>query len=310
MKVWIPLAGLAVLGTAALAVPLRHRVRLESAPGNPVQRIVLESRSLAGLARPAWGASAAGTQVWGSPAEGFFLAPAQAVQVTVTAWPGFRHTLAVPPSAPLAELPQPAWDAGDREAFRAWFVALVEDQLERLSPAWEPAQRDCAGLLRFAFREALAPKTPEWAERVAYGGAFVARTPGLDGLGPWRQGFPTPEGWQPFARGAFLRDHACLPLGSEPTLGRPGDLLFFCRSGVQATPDHAMAFGRPDPDGMPVLVYHTGEEGSAQGGRDAGALRRVRLADLLHHPDPAFRPQPENPAFLGVYRWKLLADMP
>ena len=57
MKAWIPLAGLAVLGAAALAVPLRHRVRLETAPGNPVQRIVLESRSLAGLTRTAWGVS-------------------------------------------------------------------------------------------------------------------------------------------------------------------------------------------------------------------------------------------------------------
>jgi len=96
----------------------------------------------------------------------------------------------------------------------------------------------------------------------------------------------------------------------EPTLGRPGDLLFFGRGGVRSMPDHAMVFGRTDADGMPVLIYHTGEEGSARMGRDAGALRRVRLVDLLQHPDPAFRPQPENPAFLGVFRWKLLADVP
>jgi uncharacterized protein YfaT (DUF1175 family) len=28
----------------------------------------------------------------------------------------------------------------------------------------------------------------------------------------------------------------------------------------------------------------------------------------MHHPDPEFRPTPENPAFLGVYRWKVLSD--
>ncbi|HOD34117.1 MAG TPA: hypothetical protein PKO12_11590, partial [Holophaga sp.] len=111
MKAWIPLAGLAVLGAAALAVPLRHRVRLETAPGNPVQRIVLESRSLAGLTRTAWGASAAGAEVWGSPEEGFFLAPAQTVQVTVEAWPRFRRTLTVQPGEGAAAAPLPAWDA-------------------------------------------------------------------------------------------------------------------------------------------------------------------------------------------------------
>lgn len=309
VRVWL----LGILGGCVgggLLLPLRHHVRLESAPGNPVQRIVLESRSWVGLLGRAWGASVSGTTVWGSAETGFFLAPVRPVRVTVKAWPTFRRALEVHPTAAWDAYPRPTWDAADREAFRAWFVALVEDQLDRVSPAWEPAQRDCAGLLRFAFREALAPKTPAWAERVAYGGPFVARSPSLRGLEAWRSGFPTPDGWQPFARGAFLRDYACVPVGMEPTLGRPGDLLFFGRGGARSMPDHAMVFGRTDADGMPVLIYHTGEEGSARMGRDAGALRRVRLVDLLQHPDPAFRPQPENPAFLGVFRWKLLADVP
>jgi len=34
----------------------------------------------------------------------------------------------------------------------------------------------------------------------------------------------------------------------------------------------------------------------------------VRLEELLHHPDPDFRPLSENPAFLGLFRWRLLVD--
>ncbi len=35
----------------------------------------------------------------------------------------------------------------------------------------------------------------------------------------------------------------------------------------------------------------------------------MRLDDLMHHPDPDFRPLPENPAFLGLYRWRVLAEV-
>jgi hypothetical protein len=70
-----------------------------------------------------------------------------------------------------------------------------------------------------------------------------------------------------------------------------------------------MAFVRPDLDGAPMLLYHTGPEGSGAA-RQPGDIRRARLDDLLHHPEPDFRPLPENPAFLGLYRWRLLTDGP
>lgn len=304
MKAPLLIAGAAGLGALALA-PVRHAARLETAEGNPVQRLVLESRSLFGLRRTAWGAKASGG-AWGNAVEGFFLGPIKPTHVELSAWPGFHQGFDLVPTG-AAFGSGPSWDQGDREAFRTWFIALLEDQLERVSPAWEPAQRDCAGLLRFAFREAWGPKDPAWKARLSYTGAFVAKAPSAALAGPWAKGFPTPEGWQPFAKGAYLRDYACVPVGREVAEARPGDLLFFSRGDARRTPDHAMAFARPDADGMPVLIYHTGAEGSADS-RDAGALRRVRLADLLQHPDSAFRPQPENPAFLGVYRWKVLAD--
>lgn len=299
------LGGLALLGVAFL--PVRASARLERADGNPIQHIALEGRSLLGFSFAPWGAKAEGVDHWGSGRDGFFISPAAPATLTVSAWPGFQARFAVHPSGGGEALP--GWDQGDREAFRRWFVALAEDQLERLSPAWEPGQRDCAGLLRFAFHEAWGPHDGAWRERLSYTGAFVAKDPDPRLAGPWREAFPTPDGWRPFAKGAFLRDFACVPLGRDAALGRPGDLLFFSRGGARATPDHAMLFGRPDADGSAVVIYHTGDEGSGAG-REAGAMRRVRLADLLSHPDPSFRPQPENPAFLGIYRWKVLAEHP
>lgn len=300
------LAGV-ILGGAALAlVPVHHRVSLESDPANPLRHLRVESRSLLGLRRTGWGVRVAGAPAWGNAAEGFFLAPAGEVQATVMAWPGFRQSVSIPAGGAF---PPGLREEGDREAFRAWFVALLEQQLEGPSPAWEPAQRDCAGLVRFAFREALAPHTQAWHDRTGFTGGSAGGDPSPAFGRAWRAGFPTPEGVQPFAKGAFLRRFACVPLGRDLTLARPGDLIFFARGGARPEPDHVMAFVRPDVDGAPVLLYDTGPEGTGTS-RQPGEVRRVRLEDLLHHPDPEFRPLAENPAFLGLYRWQLLASRP
>jgi uncharacterized protein YfaT (DUF1175 family) len=304
----LALGGGVLLAAAALAAalaPVRHRAWVERSEGNPVQRVVLESRSLLGLRRPAWGARVEGTEAWGGAGTGFFVAPKSDLELRVVAWPTYRRALsihAVPMSENVALLGQ-----GDREAFRTWFVALLEQQLDGPSPAWEPAQRDCAGLLRFAFHEAWGPHTEAWRARTGFSASPVATDPAARLAGPWRQAFPTPGGWQPFAKGTFLRAYACMPLGRELAEAQPGDLLFFARGGARPEPDHAMAFVRPDLDGQPMLLYHTGPEGTGLTRKD-GELRRVRLEDLLHHPEAEFRPLPENPAFLGIYRWKVLCS--
>lgn len=300
------LAGGAVLAAAALLVPIRHRAVLETDPANPVVHIRVDSRSLLGLRRPGWGVKVEGVPAWRG-AGGFYLSSERSATAQVTAWPNFRQSLSIPFHA--ARIANALSDVGDREAFRTWFVAILEQQLEGPSPAWEPAQRDCAGLLRFAFHEALAPHTAAWRERVAFTAGSPGQDPSSAFVAGWRSGFPTPEGPRPFAKGAFLRRLACVSLGRDLALARPGDLIFFARGGARTQPDHAMAIVRPDADGTPMLLYHTGPEGSGAS-RQPGEIRRVRLDDLLHHPEPDFRPLPENPAFLGLYRWRLLADEP
>ena len=297
--------GLAFLAAFAVLVPVRHHGWVERSEGNPVQRVVLESWSLAGLRRSAWDARLEGAEAWGGARDGFFLSPRQQTEIALKAWPGFSQSFSLTPIQ--AQESTTLLGQGDREAFRTWFVALLEQQLDGISPAWEPAQRDCAGLLRFAFREAWGPHTEAWRERTGYPASPVATDPSPALAGPWRHAFPTPEGWRPFAKGAFLRAYACVPAGRELSEAKPGDLIFFARGGSHPEPDHAMAFVRPDADGQPVLLYHTGPEGTGLTRKD-GEIRRVRLDDLLHHPDADFRPLPENPAFLGLYRWKVLCN--
>ena len=54
----------------------------------------------------------------------------------------------------------------DRENFRRWFTWVAEMQFYNLSDQWNVEQRDCAGLVRFAFREALRPHDRVWFQRM------------------------------------------------------------------------------------------------------------------------------------------------
>jgi uncharacterized protein YfaT (DUF1175 family) len=299
-------AGL-VLVLPALLIPLRHQATLEVAAGNPVQHLRVESRNLLGLKLAPWGLALDGCASWGGGGSGVFFAPDHPGEVNLRIWPSFHQSFSIAPSSDGTER-DPLRDEGEREAFRTWFVALLEQQLQAPSPAWEPSQRDCAGLLRFAFREAWASHDEAWRERVAFSQPFQGRSPKP---GVWKGVFLTDEGWQPFARGSQLRVHNCVLLGRDISLARPGDLVFFSRPGARSAPDHAMAFVRPDSDGMPMLLYHTGPElhgrTRAVAGEE-GEVRRVRCDELMQHPNPEFRPHPDNPAFLGVYRWRVLAE--
>jgi uncharacterized protein YfaT (DUF1175 family) len=54
----------------------------------------------------------------------------------------------------------------DRDSFRRWFTAIAETQFYQLSDQWNAEQRDCAGLARFAIREALRHHDRIWFQKM------------------------------------------------------------------------------------------------------------------------------------------------
>ena len=62
----------------------------------------------------------------------------------------------------------------ERENFRRWFTWIAELQFYKASDQWNPEQRDCAGLVRFAWREALRPHDRPWFQRMGENYAPVA----------------------------------------------------------------------------------------------------------------------------------------
>jgi uncharacterized protein YfaT (DUF1175 family) len=212
-------------------------------------------------------------------------------------------------------------DAPDQEAFRTWFTLIAEYQA--LRPANEvPAEiKDCAALLRFAYRNALREHDEVWLKKNRFEppAAFPSIekyhypfTPLRASLFRVRAGsFRTADlrdgTFSEFADAKILMERNTYPLSRDVRVAAPGDILFF-RQLEQNTPFHSMVFvGHSQWSDVGVeqndnaIVYHTGPIGS-----ERGEMRRLRLADLLRHPSPRWRPVPGNSNFLGVYRWNIL----
>jgi uncharacterized protein len=203
-------------------------------------------------------------------------------------------------AAPAAQLRLP--DDADRAAFRGWFVFLADAAFYRAVPE----VTDCAGLIRFAARESLRAHTPEWLRT-----AQLPLDPGLPDVHERPSGAPghfplfrvSSDPKAPLAEFAdartIIRYNARLVARDVGAL-RPGDLLYF-QQPSQKEPDHLMIYIGPsrfDPSATDFLVYHTGP--ADNGG--PGEMRKVRLADLLKHPSPRWRPLASNERFVGVFR--------
>ncbi len=207
----------------------------------------------------------------------------------------------------------------DRRNFRRWFVSITESQLYKEDPAWRKDDHDCAGLIRFAYREALKRHDTDWLRSKPFlVDAAIAdvrkynypEVPLLETKifrtrdGRFRETDLSDTTFAVTALAAKLRSYNTVFLGKSLANVLPGDLLFFLNTGDVQMPQHSMIFigdSRRPPSFEDYVIYHTGPRDG-----DSGILKKVRLADLLRHPGERWRPVPENRYFLGYYRWKIL----
>jgi len=205
--------------------------------------------------------------------------------------------------------------AADRSAFRAWFTALA-DSAAALPPSRLPHEiDDCAALLRWSYRNALHAHDEAWDTTLpmdappplpAVGQYVYPYTPLGSNLfrvreGPFAATDLSDGSFAQFADAKTLWQHNTFFVSRELRAARPGDLLFY-RQLEQNSPYHSMVL---TGSGHEWAVYHTGPIG-----KGPGEVRRVAMADLLHHPDVRWRPVADNSNFLGVYRWNILREDP
>jgi uncharacterized protein YfaT (DUF1175 family) len=207
----------------------------------------------------------------------------------------------------------------DRENFRRWFTLIAEGQFYNLSEQWKTEQRDCAGLVRFAWREALRKHDRAWFQKMGPGyepvGADVARYNLEKGplgeklfrtaFGSYKDGEVANGTFSEFADARTLKSFNTTFISRDRQDAAAGDLLFFYQPWVQKYPYHVMILlGRAKigaNQSNDWVVYHTGSSAT-----DEGTVKKVELSVLDHHPNKRWRPTESNPNFLGFYRLKIL----
>jgi uncharacterized protein YfaT (DUF1175 family) len=208
----------------------------------------------------------------------------------------------------------------DRENFRRWFTFIAETQFYSLSDQWNAEQRDCAGLVRFAWREALRRHDRAWFQKMGPGYTAIApdvarytleQSPLGEKLfrtsfGSFKETELTNGTFSEFSDARSLKNFNTKFISRDRHAAQPGDLLFFYQPWVQKFPYHVMLFLGEATVGEnnhahDWVVYHTGSSPT-----DEGTVKKVELSVLDHHPNKRWRPIESNSNFLGFYRLKIL----
>ncbi|MBP8082913.1 MAG: DUF1175 family protein [Spirochaetes bacterium] len=191
-----------------------------------------------------------------------------------------------------------------RMNFAARFVRIAETQFLKESPAWEKSQRDCAGLVRFAYRESLKVHNSAWTSKTGITDtkdlAQISEFsyPGIPFLGV--KIFKISGGssddiatFGEFADAATLMHLNMDFISKDLSHAEPGDVLFFCINSGNSFSYHTMIVTEKYPGIR--LIYHTGEN---------GLIKRVNIPYLSE--STVFRPSESNKNFLGVFRFKII----
>lgn len=193
----------------------------------------------------------------------------------------------------------------DRNAFREWFVRVAESQFLKRNTSWNAAERDCAGLIRYSYREALKAHDNAWLSRsglvldknipdvkkfhypdVPVLGENIFRT--RDGRAEDKGSFGTFSDAETLAR--FNTKFVSRSLNEA----KKGDILFFRIEAKGKVQFHSMIVADSCGGGV-MLIYHTGRN---------DVIKRVEAGYLKG--SGAFDPDPRNERFLGVFRFSIL----
>jgi len=171
-------------------------------------------------------------------------------------------------------------DAPDESLLRTVIGETALRQVRAMDSDWPAPQRDCAGLVRHAYRS-----------------AFARLRPGRLAGGLWLDDAGRPTA---FADAETLVARSFRPLGRDGRTGlRTGDLAAFRQPTGEPEPvRHLMIVVRTrgTSAGDTLVVYHPGSAGEG--------VRAGTLEALVREAPPEWRPVPGNPAFLGWFRYR------
>ncbi len=208
-------------------------------------------------------------------------------------------------------------DELDRQSFLKWFVTVAEAQFYQPSDYWHQEQRDCAGLIRFAYREALKQHSENWFKKVPLTQLEpisdvqkynYPKVPLLEQNIFRKSDLSIGQAaidsiFTNFVETRYIMNNNCIALGKDRLVSRSGDLVFFFHFDDPNMPLHSMVFIKDQINpAQDRFIYHTGPDDFGR-----AEVRKLDRQTLDRHPDPRWRPEMKNPYFLGYYRWKIVS---
>lgn len=162
----------------------------------------------------------------------------------------------------------------EQSFYKINIIRVALDQAQAPSPNWEPKQRDCAGFIRFVYKQALNTREPLW------------------------------DSWNSekvhFANAELLISKNFVKIADEINESiETGDILAFRREDQKKEDQwHLMILMESPWEQKKWLVtYHNGARD------EAGGVKKVWLTDLQTTERESWKPVKENKNYVGVYRW-------
>jgi uncharacterized protein len=173
-----------------------------------------------------------------------------------------------------------------RDFLETFTPLVLAGEKQRLNYRWGDKNRDCAGLVRYLYWEALQAHTPAFYRVYPDLYAIVEPPRSTDSLNraaaKWSQ--------NNFTVSQLIAQTKFISRAPDWQSVKTGDLLYFYSSELGIR--HVMLVLRSS--GRVFLVYHTGDS------RAELRIRKVR--DLLALPDMEWHPESANPTFRGIFR--------
>lgn len=172
-----------------------------------------------------------------------------------------------------------ATDVHDQSFYKINIIRVALGQAENPSLDWEPQQRDCAGFVRYIYRQVLHNQQPLWQ--------------------PWNGNDKVH-----FANAELLVSKNFTKLSDEVSDSvRTGDILVFRRDNQKKENQwHLMLLMEsPWEQNKWLVIYHTGSPDQING------VKKLWLNELLTTELEQWKPIKGNKNFAGVYRWNAWA---
>lgn len=173
----------------------------------------------------------------------------------------------------------------EQDDYQLTITRTALEQAEYPSPNWEKNQQDCAGFIRYIYKQSLQINEPLWENwdqtSTYFASAQVLASSNFKKIADEVEDFK----------------QSSISYSKKP---KTGDILVFHRKDVgQESQWHLMMLiESPVEPNRWLVTYHNGQSGSKAG------VKKIWFSELENTDVLDWLPKKNNPNFLGVYRWK------